>query len=386
MSTLRKEASHFSSHRRDITFDISLIASPRNTIETTQENCLIMPQEFPQLGFRLQYCKIAGNKVNVKMVIFYSYMSTFLFLGLEDSFGHIRQYPAVIIPQRRSRGEELVRHIILGDVPVEQLMGRKMVLIFVLTNDPKYITGPSKSVADFTKYVGSYLSFTSWTMVRSIENYLGTVWSEALKNQVVRGNFGRLESRIGAEGRFRIKCSDGTYVRVSLRRLKEISHYYQAYDSFQLHANLPARESHVQFGVETVKIFLEFLYTSRLATGTCSKLFSTPELLVNCMDFAEYYLVPDFQIYLHFILTWKIVSHPYSVEELLMLYRYVEDPKIKIIADALITMARRNDPQYGKLVAINPEYAGLEPYFKWLDEDNFFVTTFNSDSTMQWEI
>jgi hypothetical protein len=380
---LRRRATHLYSHRREIQIDISLLASPRSQIDTAPTHCILLPHEFPQFGFQLRYCKLPANRVSIKMIVLYSYLPTFLFLGLSDSDGIVRQIPAVLVPRKRSIEEEYPMHTILGDVEMESIMGKKMVLILVPTDDSRYTLGESTSVTNFTKYVGLSLAFQSWNMVHNIESFLCKIWADVVKNQVLRKNFETLDERVGAEGRFRIKCVEGTCVKVSLKRMKNTAHYFQAFENFQNTGRMSLEELDSGFRLEVVMIFLEFAYTSRLPTGTCTRLYNDSMLFAECLEFAEYYMAPTFQIYLRFLLTWRIVSHPRKVRDLFVLYPFIVDQKIQVIADALLAMARKSDPEYAKSAE---EYPELANHVKWLDEDNFFVTRFNSDFPIYWNV
>jgi hypothetical protein len=381
----RTPAIYECSHKREIVFDPIIFANEREIIDTDNIDCIQLPEEMPQLGFRIQLYKYINGTVDIKIVVFYAFLAHFLFLGLENQNNIMMQSPPVIVPQKRRWNDKLITYIIFAEMPVEILVGKKMQLIFVQISDPCLTEIRTFSFDDFTQYVGKYMEFRNWSLASDIGSFLDKIWLDAMKNQVVRKNYEDLEYLLSKNGKFQFKCPDDTYVTLSFRRLKRISVYFRAYESFMENCRrLRLSKMETDFDSKVLKIFGEFMYTARLSTLTCYKLFNDPQLLAECLTFSGFYMSTNFAVYLRFILTWKIISYPRNPADIFVLYEHIRDSKIKVMADAFLSMASKNKPEeYNEWAS---RYPLLHSWLKYLEEDNFFVTKFQSDKEMCWNV
>jgi hypothetical protein len=160
--------------------------------------------------------------------------------------------------------------------------------------------------------------------------------------------------------------------------LKRSTHYFQGFYEFhpgQTVANIACNS-------EVLCIFLESVNTARLSGDTCRKLFNQPQLLADCLVFADRYLAEEFSIYLRFLLTWRVLSHPPNPETLFTLYSHIDDPITKTVAEAFLCLSMSRT-EFRDLAENHREIGSRVEY---LDRDNLFVTRYNTHFDLSWDL
>lgn len=374
------------SHKREITFTEEIVNSPRLKIETLHNNLKAYRSGFdvPQLGFRLKYMKKSGG-VDIELVNFFCYLPMIVFPAIRSSLA-IKFYPPSVCNRKRNNNAPVQRYLLVSGLNNTDLVGKILILIFVQRDEENFNLVPP--VTDrFSRYVGYPIQMTNTSFKTEIPEYLGKIWGDALKNQIIKNQLGKIEGWFGIsemkKGKFYLRTTDNVLVKAKLKDLQQFSPYFQSMkkDNFN---DLRQSATLVPCSSEVLRIIYEFVYTARLSRDTCLKLFLYINLLKEILVAADFLLMKDIDIYLDFIVAWKVYSSGACVGELFQLHPYVKEWKTRLVLEALLNAKVREMPAV-EVACMRMEYPEIAERLDYLHLHNFFSSRFSSDNDLYWE-